>query len=83
MVATLQPSSDVDFVDLGRAIEIDRGRVKQFARALDAPPERSVGNVEFSVQLTNTRVELEERVNCEHSCEEVVDIVFSVWEDVA
>ena len=48
-LAAFQPSSYVDFVDFDRANKIDGWRVERSGELLDAPPERPIGDVDFSV----------------------------------
>ena len=79
-LATFQSSSDVDFVNLDRANEIDVRRVECSGDLLDAPPNRPVRNVEFSVYLANTRIESKERVDSE---EQLIEADLRVREDRA
>jgi len=64
-LAAFASSRNVHFVDFNRASQCDRGRVERSGELLDALSQRSVGQIEFSLNLANTRVEPYEGVDRE------------------
>ena len=64
-LAAFLPSRDVYFVDFDRADKIERRRIERAGEAIDAPMDRFVCHLDFALQLPETRVKAEKRVNRE------------------
>ena len=58
-------SSDVHLVDLDWTDQIKGRRIERFSEALDAPADHLVRDVDFHLELANTRVKSKERVDRE------------------
>ena len=69
-LAAFRSSSDVHLVDLDWTDQIKGRRIERFSEALDAPVDRLVRDVDFHLELANTRVEPEERVDREQPLSE-------------